>query len=294
MIDTMSITQQAAASAEAPKLNTFREQIDTVDIQILALLNQRVAIVHRIGELKKQKGLPIYVPDREEKLLRHLVEKNSGALSATSVRAIYREIISACRALEKEIVVACFGVVTGITYRAAYHRFGSTVRYIFCKSASELFKRVAKNEADCGVIAIQASEIRRAVQVLSELSKTELSVCAEISLDSHNKKCRDRFLVLSRTPSSPSGLDCTLILLRLENKSGALASVLEPFQERSINLLHLASQPPVSKRSRKDRFFFMEAEGHSMQLQANNCLRELSKRCRDVRILGSYPMIRTC
>ena len=291
MIDT-SITKQVTASTEVSiKLKTFREQIDAVDVQILSLLNQRVAIVHRIGELKQQKGLPIYAPDREERLLRHLVEQNRGALSAVSVRAIYREIISACRALEKEVTVACFGLATGITYLAAYHRFGSTVRYIFCKVASEVFKRVAKNEADCGVIPIQTSEARSTVtvQLLTRLAKTELSVCAEISLDSQNGKRRDRFLVLSRTPTSPSGLDYTLILLRLENKSGALASVLEPFKERSINLIHLASQPPVSTSSRKDIFLFMEAEGHSTQLQANNCLRELSKRCRAVKILGSYP-----
>ncbi|ALJ56307.1 Prephenate dehydratase [Candidatus Xiphinematobacter sp. Idaho Grape] len=293
MADTMPIIQQKAASAaETPvKLETLREQIDAVDAQILSLLNKRVTMVRRIGELKQQEGLPIYAPDREEKLLRHLVEKNNSALSAASVHAIYREIISACRALEKEVVVACLGLAAGITHQAACRRFGSTVQYAFCQEAAEVFRRVTKNEADCGVIPIATgtTEVRSSVaaQLLSDLARTELSICAEISLDSRNGGS-DRFLVLNRVPTLPSGADRTLVLLRLENKPGALAT-LESFKEHSTSFTPLASQSSTEKNGTGDLFFLMEAEGHSTQLQASNSLLELSRYCLTVKILGSYP-----
>jgi len=291
MADTVPIIQQkAASSAKTPiKLQTLRAQIDAVDVQILSLLNQRVITVRRIGELKQQEGLPIYAPDREEKLLRHLVEKNNSALSAASVHAIYREIISACRALEKEVTVACLGLVSGITHQAAYRRFGSAVKYAFCREASEVFRRVAEGEADCGVIPVNTAEVKSSVaaQVLSDLAQTELSICAEILLSRKGEQ-RDRFLVLNRVPTSPSGSDRTLILLRLENKPGALA-ILKPFRRNSINLVPLDSQLSAGKDSAKDLLVLMEVEGHSTQLQANHSILELSRCCLAVKILGSYP-----
>ncbi|QQY09771.1 MAG: chorismate mutase [Candidatus Xiphinematobacter sp.] len=293
MADILPISQQQETTSVGipTKLQTLREQIDAVDMQILSLLSQRVTTVRRIGDLKRQEGLPIYAPDREEKLLRHLAEKNKSALSAASVHAIYREIISACRALEKEITVACLGLIAGITHQAARRRFGSAVKYTFFQEASEVFRRVSESEADCGVIPVGSTEVKNlaVAQVLSDLARTELSICAEILLDSREGEQRDRFLVLSRIPTSPSGSDRTLLLLRLENKPEALA-VLEPLKGRSIALGPLASQPATGKRDTEDLLFLMEAEGHSTQLQANNCLLEqLSRCCLTMKILGSYP-----
>jgi chorismate mutase-like protein len=280
------------SSAQSPAaqntLASLRAKIDAVDSQLLVLLNQRAIIVQQVGELKKREGLPVFSPGREEQLLHRLEEQSKGPLPAASIRAIYREILSASRAVEKEVVIACLGPSGGPTHQAAARRFGSSVRYVFLREITDVFEQVTKNEADCGIVPIETAERGFAEHSLNGLVETELSVCAEITLEGQqNEGDAERFLVVSRTPNPPSGFDRTLIALRVEDKPGALISALEPFKEHSINLSHLASRPAA--KGSKDLFFFVEAEGHSKELQTSDIFRELSKRCRAVKILGSYP-----
>ena len=51
------------------ELNALRDQIDTVDQQLVALLARRLALVAEVGEVKSRHGLPIYAPDREAAML---------------------------------------------------------------------------------------------------------------------------------------------------------------------------------------------------------------------------------
>ena len=53
----------------AVELNELRDQIDVVDKQMLELLAQRLALVEKVGEVKSEHGLPIYVPEREAAML---------------------------------------------------------------------------------------------------------------------------------------------------------------------------------------------------------------------------------
>ena len=94
-------------------LDDLRKKIDSLDSELLRLLNERADVVHGIGEAKKQAGLMIYAPEREEALLQALARKNAalqGRLPEKSVRAIYREIMSASLALEKNMAIACLGI----------------------------------------------------------------------------------------------------------------------------------------------------------------------------------------
>jgi prephenate dehydratase len=78
-----------------------------------------------------------------------------------------------------------------------------------------------------------------------------------------------------------------MLMLRIEDKPGALVSALEPFKELGINLTHFASRPAM--KGSNDIFFFLEADGHTKELQMADLFRELSKNCRAVKVLGSYP-----
>ncbi|MCG9558017.1 bifunctional chorismate mutase/prephenate dehydrogenase [Vibrio kanaloae] len=53
----------------AVELNELRDQIDAVDKKMLDLLAQRLALVEKVGEVKSEHGLPIYVPEREAAML---------------------------------------------------------------------------------------------------------------------------------------------------------------------------------------------------------------------------------
>jgi len=273
------------------ELSDYREKIDAIDTQLLKLLNERASLAREVGKVKNRDGLPIYAPDREMALLRGLIEKSDGPLSPTAIRAIYREIMSAALALEKDVVIACFGPEGGACHQAAKARFGSSVSYAFFPDVSDLFAAVGKGESDCGVVPIEDAGHGAVNQTLDALTATDLMICAEITStpdgtpgESENSS---RYFVMARTSTAITGSDRTTLLLRVENEPGSLVEALEPFRDAELNLSHLASRP-ASKGS-EDVFFFVEVDGHARHENFSDVLRELSRRCRAVKILGSFP-----
>ena len=110
-------------------LDDIRSQIDTIDHDLLDLLSRRADLVHEVGVVKKRDGLQIYAPEREEALLRRLIEMNQGRLPENSIRAIYREIMSAALALEDDLTIAYLGPEGTWTHQAAIKKFGHSVNY---------------------------------------------------------------------------------------------------------------------------------------------------------------------
>jgi chorismate mutase-like protein len=108
-------------------------------LALLLLLNRRAKLAQEVGEIKKKKGLPFYVPGREAKILSKLEELNQGPLPAESIRAIFREIISACRALEEPTKVAYLGPPATFTHLAALKHFGSSSDLHPMDSIDEVF-----------------------------------------------------------------------------------------------------------------------------------------------------------
>ncbi|MBT7970878.1 MAG: chorismate mutase, partial [Verrucomicrobia bacterium] len=90
-------------------LDEIRKTIDAIDTQLLDLLSKRADAVHMVGEIKKKEDLEIYAPEREDALLKSLASKNQGRLPEKSIRAIYREIMSAALALEDDLKIAYLG-----------------------------------------------------------------------------------------------------------------------------------------------------------------------------------------
>ena len=166
-------------------LTPIRKKIDALDEQLLELLNQRADLVHEIGEIKRQNGGAVFAPDREEVLLRTLVEKNANLgkrLPSTAVRAIYREIMSASYALEKGLTIAYFGPAGTYTHEAARSKFGASVEYAAQASITDVFATVAKASADFGVVPIENSSEGAVTHTLDEFMDSELKICAQILL----------------------------------------------------------------------------------------------------------------
>lgn len=269
-------------------LDELRVKIDAIDVELLRLLNERAKVAKEIGTIKSREGLPIYSPEREDRVIRSLIDRSEGPLTPEAIRAIYCEIMSAALAVEKDVAIACLGPAGSPSHQAAKSKFGSSVRYVFLANTEEVFREVKRDGADCGVVPIDHPEHGLANQTLDQLAETELSICAEIFLTergAHNDAAR--FFVLGRNANPPSGNDMTMLMLRIEDKPGALVSALEPFKVLSINLSHFASRPAA--HGSQDIFFFVEAAGHTRDLQMVDLFRELSRCCRAVKVIGSYP-----
>ena len=167
-------------------LEDIRKKIDDLDRKLLALLNERADLVHEVGEIKRADGLEIYAPEREESLLQSLVAMSDGRLPAKSIRAIYREIMSAALALEKDLKIAYLGPEGTWTHQAAINKFGHSVKYLPQASLSDVFEQVARKRADYGVVPIENSTEGAVSHTLDMFADSPLKICAQILLPIEN------------------------------------------------------------------------------------------------------------
>jgi chorismate mutase/prephenate dehydratase len=167
-------------------LEDLRKEIDRVDSQIIALLNERADLVHEVGEYKKSNGLEIYAPEREGAMMRNLVNKSHGRLPEKAIRCIYREIISASLALEKGLTIAYFGQPASWTHQAARKNFGGSVQYVSRPTIEEVFDAVQRGHADYGVVPIENSIEGAVNHTLDVFVDSELLICAQVFLRIEN------------------------------------------------------------------------------------------------------------
>jgi chorismate mutase/prephenate dehydratase len=171
------------------KLSEIRHKIDALDDQLLKLLNRRADLVHEVGLVKRAEGTEIYAPEREEAVLRSLAEKNgalAGRLPEKSIRAIYREIMSASLALEKDLTIAYFGPEATNTHQAARSKFGASVNYTPQVSIADVFDVVSRGNADYGVVPIENSTEGAVNHTLDVFMDSELRICAQILMRIEN------------------------------------------------------------------------------------------------------------
>jgi len=167
-------------------LQRIRERIDAIDDQLLKLFSERAECVHEVGVIKKREGLQIYAPEREEALLKKLVKKSDGKLPEKSIRAIYREIMSAALALEDDLKIAYLGPEGTWTHQAAIKKFGHSVEYLAQPNFSEVFDQVARRNADYGVVPIENSTEGAISHTLDLFVDSPLKICAQILLRIEN------------------------------------------------------------------------------------------------------------
>ncbi len=163
-------------------LDKMRERIDLIDEDLLRLLNERIRIAVDIGHLKRQTGGEVYVPAREKEVLKRVVERNPGPMTAVAVQSVYREIMSAALALEKQLKVAFLGPPATFTHQAARSRFGGSVEYHSCETIDDVFDAVQKEQADYGVVPVENSTEGAVNITLDRLGDTTLKIYAEIYL----------------------------------------------------------------------------------------------------------------
>jgi chorismate mutase/prephenate dehydratase len=165
------------------EIRQIREKIDQLDKKIVSLLNQRARLIQKIGKLKKQKGLTVYVPEREKEVYKRISEYNLGPIPTNYLKAIYREIMSASLSLEKRITIAYLGPPATFTHLAALKKFGSCVEYLECSNITEIFNEVEKGNADFGVVPIENSIEGAVTHTLDMFIDSELKICSEVYLE---------------------------------------------------------------------------------------------------------------
>lgn len=174
-------------------LKRLRRSVDALDRSLLGLLNRRMGLVAEIAREKRSARLPVYAPEREEALLRGLGRRNRGPLTDAALRAVYREILSASRAVGEPLRVAYFGPQASFTHLAALDRFGSQSALTPVRSVADVFYEVDRRKADYGVVPVENSTEGMVNHTLDMFVDSELKICSETLLPI-------RHMLMSRTP----------------------------------------------------------------------------------------------
>lgn len=169
------------------ELKKLRATIDALDRQLLELINRRAAHAHSIGQLKN--GI-VYRPEREAQILRRIKEANPGPLSDETVARLFREIMSACLALEKPMAVTYLGPQGTFSEAAAIKHFGHAALAVACNSIDEVLRKVEAGEVDYAVTPVENSTEGAVGRTLDLMLATPLKICGEVVLRVHQHLLR--------------------------------------------------------------------------------------------------------
>ncbi len=163
-------------------LANLRGQIDAIDQQLLALLNSRAQVAEKVGDLKKREGTPFFRPDRVAKVIEQIQQANQGPLKNEHIAFVWREIMSACLALESPVRVAYLGPVGTFSEQAAVQFFGSSIEHVVCPSIDEVFRATASGAAHYGVVPVENSTEGVVSRSLDLFLNSPLHIVGESSL----------------------------------------------------------------------------------------------------------------
>lgn len=163
-------------------LDELRGQIDALDSKILELLNERAKAAIEIGRIKHNTDAVYYVPEREKIVFDKLKARNVGPLPPEAVRAIYREIISCTRALEKPTTVAFLGPRHTFSELAAQRIFGVTAEFHPLTTLNDVFTEVERKRLDYGVVPVESSMGGGVSDTLDRFLTSDLKIINEVLL----------------------------------------------------------------------------------------------------------------
>lgn len=169
-------------SRDDQRLAPLRAQIDEIDEQLLQLLSKRAKAAEEVGHIKNESSAPIFRPERENQVIQNVIKKNPGPLLADGIASIWREIMSACRALESRQTIAYLGPVGTFSELAAGQFFGQSIQGLPCASLDEVFKSVEKGAAVFGVVPVENSSEGAVSRTLDLLLESPLQISGEVVL----------------------------------------------------------------------------------------------------------------
>ncbi len=171
------------------KLEKLRLRIDQLDQQLLELISARALCASEVGELKRASDdgeCQYYRPEREAEVLRRIAERNQGPLPDEEMARLFREVMSACLALEKRLNIAFLGPAGTFTEEAALKHFGRSVRTSAMTSIDEVFREVESGAVNYGVVPVENSTEGVITHTLDNFMRSPLKIVGEVELRIHH------------------------------------------------------------------------------------------------------------
>ena len=174
--------QRKPMAGRGQEIAHYRGAIDRLDRQLVQLLNRRARLAQRIGLSKEKHNASVFVPSRERGVLANVLRSNAGPLPDRALIDIFREVISASRALEHQLRIAYLGPEGTFTQAAARSHFGAGATYHAVDSIAEVFAAVEAERAEVGVVPVENSTEGVVAHTLDLLVDSPLHICAELEL----------------------------------------------------------------------------------------------------------------
>jgi len=174
--------------SDEEQLAEIRDRIDNIDQQIQDLLNARAEAAQEVARIKLalDPDAVYYRPEREAQILRMVKQRNKGPLDAESVAVLFREIMSACLALELPLKVAYLGPAGTFTQAAAYKHFGHAVNTVSMTAIPDVFQEVESGSCHYGVVPVENSSEGVVSHTLDMFLNSPLKICGEVTLRIHH------------------------------------------------------------------------------------------------------------
>lgn len=174
--------------ADQPTLEQLRAAIDALDEKLQTLLNERATLAQQVAHVKRNDGEePVfYRPEREAQVLRKVKERNQGPLDGETVARLFREVMSACLALEQKLKVAFLGPEGTFTHQAVLKHFGHGVQAVPLGAIDEVFREVEAGAAHYGIVPVENSTEGVINHTLDSFMDSTLKICGEVELRIHH------------------------------------------------------------------------------------------------------------
>lgn len=173
--------------SDDPRLHKLRDQIDALDEKIQGLVGKRARCARQIAQIKRKTDADnFYRPEREAEVLRRALDRNQGPLSDEDIARLFREIMSACLALQSPLSIAFLGPQGTFTHEAALKHFGQSVRTVPLAAIDEVFREVESGNAHYGVVPVENSTEGVVNHTLDMFMQSSLKICGEVVLRVHH------------------------------------------------------------------------------------------------------------
>lgn len=175
----------------APKLEDLRKQIDSIDKDLYELIQKRAQLAVHVADVKRSSPeATFYRPEREAQVLRKIMKNNTSALSDTALAQIFRDIMTACLALQKQLQIAYLGPQGTFSQMATLKHFGKATALVAQQDIPHIFRAIEAEQADYGVVPIENSTEGMVNLSLDSLLNSRLQICGEIEIPIHQQLMR--------------------------------------------------------------------------------------------------------
>jgi len=171
--------------SEDERLKQVRDRIDAIDADLLRLISERAGCAQAVAKIKDERhpgGRHYYRPEREAEILRRVKEQNPGPLDDEEAARLFREIMSACLALEKPLSVGYLGPAGTFTQAAALKHFGHSVQTQPFGTIGDIFREVEAGSCHFGVVPVENSTEGVVSHTLDMFIRSPLRIVGEVTL----------------------------------------------------------------------------------------------------------------